>query len=349
VIGNHAYVVGGSGTTPLATVERASINTGGALAAFAVVPGVSPVMPRSGQTTVVVGSSLYLLGGILTGPGSIERATIHADGSLGPFAAVTDNALAVPRTGHTSAVIGNFVYVVGGATGPGTMTNSVERAAINPDGSLGPFAVVNGVHLITARSSHTSVVIADQLYVIGGSAAIGSPLANLERAPIAADGSLGSFLAVPVTLTTTRCAHASAVVGNSLYVLGGAACASVLNDPPLTTVERAMIIGPDGLLGAFAAVSGSAMTTGRENHATAIVGGYLYAVGGAGSPGLKTLERAPINPDGTIGGFAASGVTLTIGRYFHQLVAIGNALYVVGGFAGGQNTVEQAVFVPGAP
>jgi len=40
---------------------------------------------------------------------------------------------------------------------------------------------------------------------------------------------------------------------------------------------------------------------------------------------------------------------LTTGRYLHQLVTIENSLYAIGGYAGGLNTVEQAILTPGAP
>ena len=66
--------------------------------------------------------------------------------------------------------------------------NSVERATINADGSLGAFSIVPDVALVTARGDHTTVVIGDWLYVLGGRMGGGSltpvgALVRIERRP----------------------------------------------------------------------------------------------------------------------------------------------------------------------
>jgi len=122
-------------------------------------------------------------------------------------------------------VIGRFVYIIGGLSfvvaGPSMVQRSVARAPIQSDGSLGSFALVPDVNLITARFGHRSVVIGKYLYVLGGSVNLnGDPVASIERALINSGGSLGSFESISTALRTPGVAS-SMIVGNSLYVFTG--------------------------------------------------------------------------------------------------------------------------------
>ena len=69
-----------------------------------------------------------------------ESAVIQPDGaSLGGFAPVTGVQLQTPRQGHCAVVVGDQLFVIGGVSGTGAVTASVESAAINPDGTLMSF------------------------------------------------------------------------------------------------------------------------------------------------------------------------------------------------------------------
>src|SRR5262249_58048311 len=120
----------------------ATLQPDGSLGPFASPPGINLTVPRSEHTAAVVGDQLYVIGGFgpLAALNTIEHATIGADGALTKFA-TADSKLTVPRAGHTSAVIGDGLYVIGGRNDDGPVA-SVERAAIAPDGTLGAFAVV---------------------------------------------------------------------------------------------------------------------------------------------------------------------------------------------------------------
>lgn len=339
VIGSYFYVVGGFDTrNALSSVEQATIHADGSLGPFAPVSGVNLVTARNNHTSVVLGTHLYVLGGIGApgALGSVEQATINPDGSLGAFATVPGAALAAVSSGHTSAVIGNYLYLFGGLNSTGL--NGTERAAINANGSLNSFATVP-VNLAAARAYHTSAVIGRYLYLIGGSGANGFEYST-ERATISADGSLGPFTAVSgVTLVVGRTSHTSAVIGNYLYVIGGGGPNGLVS-----AVERATI-NADGSLGPFATVSGVTLVTARAGHASAVIGKYVYVIGGQGSGTLTTVERAAINADGSLGPFATvAGVTLVTPRYGSTSAIVGHSLYVVAGFnsAGPVGNVEQA-------
>jgi N-acetylneuraminic acid mutarotase len=92
-----------------------------------------------------------------------------------PFATVADVSLTTARRGHASVVIGNYLYIVGGFGD--SPLNSIERAIIHADGSLGPFSPVPEVSLATARYGHTATVVGSYLYVIGG-AGLKDPLVS---------------------------------------------------------------------------------------------------------------------------------------------------------------------------
>jgi Kelch motif protein len=339
VAGGYLYVLGGAAPNPLASVERARINADGSLGAFSTVSGVAMVTARGGHTSVVVGNSLYVLGGSAGSGGilnSVERATINADGSLSPFSIVSGVTLATARYLHTSIIVGNLLYVIGGTGASGAALASIERATINPDGSLGSFTTVSGTNLFSARYGHSSVVVGNSLYVVGGTG--NGVLDSVERAAIGGDGSLGRFAAVSgVTLKTARYQHVSAVLGTALYVAGGSGTGGILN-----SVERAAI-NPDGSLGGFVMVSDITQATARYGQASVVVGNYLYALGGLTNAGYtKKIERASIDSIGALGTFTTvSGAMLTVGQVSHTSTVVGSVVYVIGGSAAAGLAVDS--------
>jgi hypothetical protein len=247
VIGSHLYLIGGGdGVAPLGSIEHATLSSDNTLSTFTIERSVALATPRLVHSSVVVGSYLYVLGGEPGNNGfldSVERAPIGADGTLGSFAVVSNVTLATPRREFGAAVIGDYVYVIGGI-GQSGFLNSVERAPINGDGSLGDFSAVSGVTLVSARMGGTTAVTGDRLYVIGGVNGPAQLMTSVEQATINADGSLGTFSMAPVSLSRPRGLMTNAVVGKYLYVFGGDASTD------LQTVERAPI-NADGSLGTF--------------------------------------------------------------------------------------------------
>lgn len=345
LVGNYLYVLGGwNGSQDLDLVEQLSLDGTSNLGNFSYAADMPT--PRLGHSIAVVGRNLYLVAGHSASgvyENNVVRATIYPDGSLGPYSVVPNSGFVTPRTVHTSAVIGNYLYVIGGQGASGNLT-SVERAAINPDGTLGTFSTVPGVALTQTRSYATSLVSGNYLYVIGGVTAANSWDNSIERATINADGTIGNFAPAGITLVTGRHRLSSVVIGNYAYAIGGVISAGTTN-----VVERASI-NADGSLNAFTTDSAT-LATGRIEPTLTVVGSYLYAIAGANhSLGcLTTLDRALINSDGTIGTFAAvSGVTLGTGRGLQRGVAVGNHLYVTGGYTAGSgnnsvSSVEDAL------
>jgi hypothetical protein len=332
-------------TLPASTASYSSLSS------FSLALGVDLGLSVSGHTSEVVGSALYVLGGTYSHQSdnfavdNVQRGTIVSDGSLqsdkhnpdGSFSAfTTTNSLVDQRTDHTSVVLGHSIYVIGGAGDVGE--NAVQRATINEDGTLSPFAILPGVKLHIPRYGHTHVVAGNSLYIIGGASDfvwddVSGPYVKwVERATFSADGTLSNFSIVPnVTLATPRANHTTVAVGNSIYVIGGAGANGATG-----SVERATI-NPDGTLSTFAAVPAEWLAVARSNHTATVVGSSLYVIGGAdGDHALDSVERATINPDGTLSTFATvAGVKLAEPRLGHSSVVSGNLLYVIGGYNDG--------------
>lgn len=342
VVNGWLYVVGGdSGSGPVNSIERAPTNADGTIGAFDIVGNASLLQARAGHSSVVVGGTLFAIAGSgSTGTlNSIEHAAINSDGTLGPFMLDSGTALATPRTGHVSVVIGNSLFVIGGTRSDGTKLGSIERAIIQPDGSLGPFAGVDAA-LSIPRSGHTAEVIGNELYILGGDTTGGFPSSSVERASIGADGSLGTFSPAPgVMLSAPRTGHRSAVLGGVLYVLGGSSSGG------LTASVESAPISTGGSLGPFAA-SGTALSTARTGHTMALIGNWIYMIGGrnTGNP-TATVERANLNEDSALSAFADLDASIVMPREHSAIAAIRDSIYLIGQSAGA-TTIERAMLSP---
>lgn len=334
--------------SPSASPTQASKQLG----AFALA-GTSLTSRRTLHVCANTGQYLYAIGGYF-GPNpvqaSVERAAI-SNGTLGMFEPAAGVGLVTPR-GQSSAFVGSkYVYVLGGDCSSGILGN-VERAAINSDGSLGNFAAVSDVNLVTPRRLAASAAIGGYVYLFGGTATTISAttptfLSSVERAKINADGTLGTFSLVPgVNLTANKAAATCTVIGKYVYLIGGQGMSGVVS-----TVERAPI-NDDGSIGQFSAIPNVRLVSTRNQHAAFVFESGLYVVGGfSGGTWLKTVERAPINADGTIGTFALSNRSLMTGREGHAVALIGDKAFVIGGSnslinntSGVQGSIEVATF-----
>lgn len=326
--GAWLYVIGGADTRgeALDSIERAMINADGTLGAFQA-NAVGLGAAREGAAAIRVGGGVYLLGGAARGAAvrTVERAAVNTSGMLDAFVSLSAEAaplaLRTARSGLVAEVIGGYVYVFGG----GTM--DVERAPIRTDGTLGAFATVVGVTTRARRTRPTIQVVGGFVYLMGGSDG-GVALQTVERAAISADGDLGDF-ALTESLTVARDGAASVVLGNRVYVAGGAGAAGALD-----SIEYAESMPDGGALGPFVAVPSATnrLSTARGGAASTVVGNYWYLVGGASAAPLAGIDRAEINASGVFGtprNLPAPG--LAGPRILPTAVAIGRYIYVLGG------------------
>jgi N-acetylneuraminic acid mutarotase len=145
------YALGGTNDSGVlqSSVERATINANGSLGLWQAVTSMN--FSRWRPAAVTVGSYIYVLGGSIGAccdvSSSVERAEVNPDGSLGSWQTMT--SMTTARHEPSGAVIDNYIYVLGGQNGSGGYLNSVERAAINSDATLGSWQTVSS--MLTAR------------------------------------------------------------------------------------------------------------------------------------------------------------------------------------------------------
>src|SRR3569623_165230 len=381
-LGGYVYAIGGANASgPLATVERAKIQSAGSLATFATVSGVTLGTARSDAASAVAGDSLYIVGGTGTSGkrASSEAAVIDPDSSLEAFtasaqmlatpragaAAITTAGslyvlggdtsagatpsgvtLKVPRAYFAAAVVGTSVFAIGGTTTGGTDTKLTDRAAIASDGTLGNFATLAGAPATLARHGAALAVARDHVFVLGGLAGT-TAVATVEHSGIATHGMLGAFARLSSEpLPAARAYGASVLLGDHLYLIGGINLVTLTShlDVTVATVQA------DGSLGPFSTPSSVALTTARIGPSLAVLGDFLYVIGGQdpnnNNNGFTSLERAPIAADGTLGTFAAyTTASLSTGRYLASAAIVGSSIYVIGGTGSGAaplGTVDEA-------
>ncbi|MDB5100927.1 MAG: hypothetical protein JWM80_5348 [Cyanobacteria bacterium RYN_339] len=262
--------------------------------------------------------------------------------------AATTRGVALPplktaRAGAGATLIAGAFYVVGGASKDGPLTTA-EVTAPKSGGGFQPFSEAFGFTGGQPRAFYGALTMLDTFFMIGGTG-----LLTVAAAPVTMDNSLGQPALSKIGLTRARENQGIAFAGGFVYVVGGRSGTETLGD-----VERAKL-ADDGSLGAFTVVPGATLGVPRTGVRCIALGKFLYAVGGqdAGGRVLASIERAPINQDGSLGAFT-SFASLPVPRASFALVPRTGAIYLVGGISDGgyQGSIERAPVqtgdVPGA-
>lgn len=277
---------------------------------------------RMAAATVLVGDTIYVLGGSNEG-GYIpdcEWSRVKESGNIGGWS--KGHSLNTSR-GYSAAVYYNgYLYVLGGAYGKhgGKLLNTVERARIKPDGSIGRWRLEEHA-MFNARRGTTAVVMGGYLYAIGGYN--GEFLDTVERARINKDGTLGSWDIVSIT-NERRYIHSTAVNGSHIYVMGGHHRAS---GGAIAAVEYASM-DSDGELNEWQ--SSAPLNKARYGAAAFSAGGYIYVIGGFDGSALDSIERAPIGKDGVPGKWETL-TPLSIPRNSPSVLVHDEHVFVIGG------------------
>jgi hypothetical protein len=343
----YIYIIGGiANVTYYADVQKTAIDSGtptalGTDGTFASAGNTFSSF-RYGHTSVAYNGYLYVIGGYnnATYYATVQKATINADGTVGTFASA-GNSLPFGRYAHTSIAYNGYLYVIGGVHSltdtacnatASAYCSDVQKATINPDGTIGTFASA-GNSFTNARYAHSSAVYNGYLYVISGFDST-TYYNDVQKATINPDGTIGTFASAGNSLAVGRFYSSSVAYDGFLYVSGGShgtsdtacnATASIY----CSDVQKATI-NPDGTIGTFAS-AGNSFTNARYGHVIVAYNGYVYIIGGAGATNYNDVQKATINPDGTIGTFASAGNSFTNARYQFASVAYNGYLYVIGG------------------
>lgn len=296
--------------------------------------------PRRALAAVAVNDYLYVLGGINDNDEyvkAVEYARINTDGTLGAWR--TTSALAEGRFYLAAVGTNNYLYALGGATGPRGDDNqpiaSVECAKINADGSLGAWQLHN--YLTTPRRGLKTVKYNNQVYAIGGYNGIF--LKSVERATVQPDGSLGEWQLEKEASAIDRYIHSAAIFDNHIYLLGGhvrSAQKISYGDVEMTSIQA------DGTLLPWR-IETSTLQIPRFIAAAFAMNNQVYMLGGHdGQYRLDSVERAPIDAQGHVGDWSFAG-KLNTARSAAAVAVQGETVYVLGGMGErALNSVEMA-------
>ena len=295
--------------------------------------------PRAGAAVALSGNHIYMIGGVdgknfLT---TTEYAEIHDDGSIGPWVIGPD--LNMDRGFDEAAVWGDYIYIVGGANGQygKNLLSSVERAKIEEDGSLGPWQIMDEELPVGIRCSKI-LLKGDDIYSLGGFS--GVMLDTVTRSKIGSDGNPGPWRNEDTKMITPHYVNSVKVHNGNIYALGGHETSKGVG---MRLVEFASL-SESGEVGEW--VQTSSLKKGRYGLTSAINNGHIYILGGiTGAEYVKSIEKAKLNSDGTLGLWAYTTPLSSPRSTFSTVTHKGN-IYVIGGSnrEGYLSTTEYATF-----
>lgn len=252
---------------------------------------------------------------------TIYTAPINASGVIGAW---TISPATIPVglqyiTGQ-AFVTKNRVYIFGGHDGTGSKFNTYT-ATINADGTISSFTLVSGGNLPGPVYGAGVFITKDRVYVAGGT--FGT---NMYTATIDANGIIGAWTTGPTF--PANVIHVQCIVTkNRVFVLGGTISGTEQN-----TVYTASI-NADGTIGTWSA--STPLPAVMSNHHAYATANRIWVWGGNDGTGNFPARgyTAPINADGTLGTWTASGGSSpTTGQ--GTVVATSTRVYTLGGVSG---------------
>jgi len=217
----------------------------------------------------------------------------HATAAATAFTAALDTAT-------TSAVL----YALGGVDDSGSTVSTVHLARVAPDGSVGAWE--EDRPLPTPLHSADAAIFRGYLYLAGGADGSNAAVAGTYRAPVAEDGTLGSWEEMD-PLPEAAAYGAFVNFGPFLYQIGGETGTSAPVTSTQTNTETAEVYFArldlrTGGLSAAGWTATEAMSKIRSKHSTVFAGGALFTTSGifAGTPGSSENTFAVLKSDGTL-------------------------------------------------
>eukprot|EP00746_Dinoflagellata_sp_MGD_P112371 gnl/MRDRNA2_/MRDRNA2_49413_c0_seq1.p1 gnl/MRDRNA2_/MRDRNA2_49413_c0~~gnl/MRDRNA2_/MRDRNA2_49413_c0_seq1.p1 ORF type:complete len:444 (+),score=76.39 gnl/MRDRNA2_/MRDRNA2_49413_c0_seq1:113-1444(+) len=264
-IGTKIYALGGSSDGPRDSIGRSNVTHLDSVESYDPAAGVWSVAPsmsvrRSRFAAVTIDNRVYALGGW---DGKSPLASVEVfEAVTGKWKPITP--LTIARQAHAAAVVDGIIYILGGIDCKSSVLSNVETY----DPRIGKWSNVSS--MVTERAYLAAAALDGFLHCFGGYddggfGEVGNHLATAERY----DVRNGLWCPIPsmshATVQGGRAELAGAVLGSSIYALGG-----------------------DGVVGGVECFSTqtqtwspiSTMLMGRDAHAAVTLGEKIYVVGG---------------------------------------------------------------------
>ncbi|HPB29826.1 MAG TPA: hypothetical protein PLB62_00045 [Candidatus Sumerlaeota bacterium] len=236
----------------------------------------------------------------------------------------TITPLPAGRQMYGVAVVGDWLYIIGGNMEPDIYTRAVEKARINPDGSIGPWE--NTTPLPSPRSyiNNTTLVLGNVIYVVQGlNGETDEKRRSIFWTRAGADGHLAEWReSFDCPGAGVSCSVAVATPGY-IHLIGG----STGGSKPTAGVWSARL-GQDGAVMGWEV--GSALPVPLWFHNGGICRGRVWVWGGLADGDPKSCSRniywAPILPTGQIGSWQVLENQMDVGLYSASCAVSGDFL-----------------------
>jgi N-acetylneuraminic acid mutarotase len=223
---------------------------------------------RKWSASAVYKGKLYVVGGETEDGGETLRSVEVYDFATQQWSLLLTE-MATAHSEHGCVVCEDKLYVVGGMDAEGTELASVEVY----DFATEAWSILPAMPQARAVINNAVVQHKGKVCVVGGG---GEQLQSVAVYDIATE----EWSVLPVEMMVNRRAHAAAVHGNQIYVLGGA-------DEGYTTLRS--VEAYDIAAGKWSMMSAE-MQVARSAFAAAVHGDNLYAIVGPGGEAQHTME-----------------------------------------------------------
>jgi len=269
------------------------------------------VNPRWDLRSVVNNGFVYALGGCSDGvppatcnsmTGIVQTFQLYNNWTGEPAEYSSGaNTFATDRLGGGATVLDGYIYVAGGCTSTtdcSVVTDSVQYAELNPDGSVGTWSATTA-DLTAGRAYGQLEAVGDTLYFIGGQNASDTAQSSIYYAQPGSAGDVSSWSTATNSLPAARTEVSATSWNGRLYVAGGRSG---------STYYDTVYYSPDLSAGGDISSAWStteALVTERAGHTLISYANNLYLLGGYdGANYLNDVQYAQINSNGTIGTWA---------------------------------------------
>jgi N-acetylneuraminic acid mutarotase len=334
VIGQtYIYAGGSDGTSAQSTTFVSHAVGSGNLDRWSQGPALPEA--RSDAASVVLGNTLYLIGGY--GPDGKPTSTTYSltvgnDGTIGAWTVEDKLALPQPRAGASAVSVSDGIVVMGGTDGTAatrTVWKAQQNTATPP--VLGAWVAQPGA-LVEANMDGTAVHVGDNIYVIGGVNDNGNTVPTVQLGSVG--GGPGATAKDPNVIDTwkasaqtnlpgPRTKPASFVSNGSIYVVGGSD-----GSQPLTELLWAT---PDanGVIPSWHHLPQTDLGQGIQGSAGVSSGTYAFIIGGRTAQGVTSDSArtylAPALPFFELGLLGVTIPALKLGGEIGQQIGYLNA------------------------
>lgn len=271
VMGNYIYVMGGRSLNSniLNTVERFNLNSG-VWENTIVAPFNTP---RMNAAAIVHNDSIFLAGGRDQSGDVIDEVEVY-DFAQNLWHSVQH--MRRKREGHTLVLINNKIYAIGGQQMVGDYAEDVEwYDDLNDDWKEADF------EMASPRVAFFSAVYYDTFYMCGGF--YFGPLINSYLKPPQST----NWIPGP-NMATSRGGGASALLGDSLFMIGGETFSGITDSVEIYDINNWQII------------PGTNLPIARKGMSAVTLNNEIYVIGGvtsqSGPP--TTLVQVYTSPTG---------------------------------------------------